>query len=304
MFVGLKKLTPFVVQAVSEVTFNGQWLCDKTVSNIENLGNSGFCVRGIAVDNHSSNVNAFTSLKDLFNSESKLFFEHSANHAKRTYMFFDIVHLIKNIRNNLLNEKKFVFPEFSYNQGNIQLHCPQGYIGWADLYKIYGKDKELKEKLRKALKLSYQALHPGNNKQNVRFALVLFHDTTIAAAKTRYPNRENTSGFLNVIHTWWTISNSRQRCSANPLSNAIILKDNKINFFRLLAVWIQKWSISPYFTLSPQTSSALINTLRSQAMLIDELLNDGYDFILTARLQSDPIERRFSQCRQMSGEGS
>ena len=36
-------------------------------------------------------------------------------------------------------------------------------------------------------------------------------------------------------------------------------------------------------------------------MLIDELLNDGYDYILTARLQSDPIERRFSQYRQMSG---
>ena len=92
MFVGLKKLTPFVVQAVSEVTFNGQWLCDKTVSNIENLGNSGFCVRGIAVDNHSSNVNAFTSLKDLFNSESKLFFEHSANHAiKRTCLLIPFI---------------------------------------------------------------------------------------------------------------------------------------------------------------------------------------------------------------------
>ena len=36
-------------------------------------------------------------------------------------------------------------------------------------------------------------------------------------------------------------------------------------------------------------------------MLIDELLNDGYDYILTARLQSDPIGRRFSQYRQMSG---
>ena len=45
----------------------------------------------------------------------------------------------------------------------------------------------------------------------------------------------------------------------------------------------------------------MINTLRSQAMLIDELLNDGYDYILTARLQSDLIERRFSQYRQMSG---
>ena len=52
--------------------------------------------------------------------------------------------------------------------------------------------------------------------------------------------------------------------------------------------------------MTPQTSSALINTLRSQAMLIDELLNDGYNYILTARLQNDPIERHFSQYYQMS----
>ena len=45
------------------------------------------------------------------------------------------------------------------------------------------KGKELKGNLRKALKLCYQALHPGNNKQNVPLALALFHDTTIAAAK-------------------------------------------------------------------------------------------------------------------------
>ena len=89
-------------------------------------------------------------------------------------MFFVTVHLIKNIRNNLLNAKNIVFAEFSYNQGNIQLHCPQGYIGWADLYNIYDKDKELKGNLRKAPKLSYQALHPGNNKQNVLLTLALF----------------------------------------------------------------------------------------------------------------------------------
>ena len=45
----------------------------------------------------------------------------------------------------------------------------------------------------------------------------------------------------------------------------------------------------------------MINALRSQAMFIDELLNDGYDFVLTARLQSDAIEPRFSQYRQISG---
>ena len=37
-----------------------------------------------------------------------------------------------------------------------------------------------------------------------------------------------------------------------------------------------------------------------QARLIEDLFDDGYDFILTAPLQSDPLERRFSKYRQMS----
>ena len=54
-------------------------------------------------------------------------------------------------------------------------------------------------------------------------------------------------------------------------------------------------------TLTAQTSNAMIKTLRSQAAFIEELLLDGYLFVMTGRLQSDPIERRFSQYRQMSG---
>ena len=54
--------------------------------------------------------------------------------------------------------------------------------------------------------------------------------------------------------------------------------------------------ISIYFTLSKQTSSALITALRSQALLIGE----GYLYVLTSQLQIDPIERRFLKCRQMS----
>ena len=301
MVVGLKQSIPFVVQAIPEVTFNSQWLCDNIATNIENLANTGFCVRGLVSDNHASNVNAFAMLKSLFHSDSNLFFEHPVNHGKRTYMFFDTVHLIKNIRNNLLNGKKFVFPEFSFNQLNIPLHCSEGYISWGDLYNIFDKDKELKGNLRKAPKLSYQALHPGNNKQSVPLALALFQESTIAAAKSYFPNRQDIHGFLNLIHVWWTISNSKQRFSPNPLGNAVISNDNKTNFIRSFAHWIQEWSQSPAFTLTKQTSSALVNTLQSQAMFIDELLNDGYDFVLTARLQSDPIERRFSQYRQMSG---
>ena len=36
-------------------------------------------------------------------------------------------------------------------------------------------------------------------------------------------------------------------------------------------------------------------------MLMQELLEEGYEYIFTCRLQSDPLENRFSQCQQMSG---
>ena len=43
-----------------------------------------------------------------------------------------------------------------------------------------------------------------------------------------------------------------------------------------------------------------VDVYRPQADLIDELIDDGYEFV-TARFQSDFIERRFSQYLQMSG---
>ena len=35
--------------------------------------------------------------------------------GKKVYLFFDTVQLIKNMRNNLLNRKRFLFPEFYFD---------------------------------------------------------------------------------------------------------------------------------------------------------------------------------------------
>ena len=49
----------------------------------------------------------------------------------------------------------------------------------------------------------------------------------------------------------------------------------------------------PVFTLTPQFVSALTTTLCVYAMLIEDLLNEAYQYVITARLQSDPIEDVF-----------
>ena len=73
-----------------------------------------------------------------------------------------------------------------------------------------------------------------------------------------------------------------------------------------MAAWLKRWDNSKIqncerFSVSAQTSSVLQRTLLCQASLIEDLLSDGFKFVLTARFQSDAIERRFGQYRQMSG---
>ena len=55
------------------------------------------------------------------------------------------------------------------------------------------------------------------------------------------------------------------------------------------------------FTLTEQTSSALKQTLRCTASLIEDLIAEGYNYVLTSRILSDLLERRYSQYRRMSG---
>ena len=43
--------------------------------------------------------------------------------GSKIYLFFDSVHLMKNIRNNLLNNKMFLFPAFSFSGFYDQINC-------------------------------------------------------------------------------------------------------------------------------------------------------------------------------------
>ena len=184
----------------------------------------------------------------------------------------------------------------------VAVSFPAGYISWADLHGVYDRDSKLPANLRKARKLTYRVMHPGNNKQNVDLVLGIFDETTIAAIKNYLPEREDMNGFISLILTWWTIVNSRKRFTPNMFSNAITEGDGKTDFLRSFACWLELWSGAPAFCLSKQTSDAFIRTLRAQAALIDELLHSNeYDYVIPRKLQSDPLENRFSQYRQMSG---
>ena len=107
-----------------------------------------------------------------------------------------------------------------------------------------------------------------------------------------------------MINLWWTLSNSKQQFNSNYA--AACEDDKKPQFLRKLANWFQEWKAEQCsklekFSLSKQTCDALLVTLRCTASLIEDLLSEGYKYVLTARFQTDPLELRFSKYRQMSG---
>ena len=311
MVVGLRKSIPYVIRTLPETKVNGKWLSKHIEESIETLHGAGFRVRGIVSDNHSVNVSAFGILKKKIapnKSSDDLYVYHPSNPSKKIYLFYDSVHLVKNIRNNLLNAKRFIFPAFNFDGFDESISITSGEISWGLFHSVYDKDICLQANLRKAPMLTYETLHPGNKKQNVQLALNIFYDTTIAGLTSYFPQRADAIEFSKVINTWWIISNSKMKYNKrNKMGHAAVLGDKKPDFFRALADWFESWqniqaSGCEKFTLTKQTCSALIITLRATAALIEDLLDEeGFDHVLVARFQSDPLERRFSMYRQMSG---
>ena len=90
-------------------------------------------------------------------------------------MLHDAVHLIKNVRNNLLNYKRFIFPAFEYNGFQGPISFKGGQVSWKLFHNVFEKDNLLEANLRKAPKITHTVLHPGNCKQKVPVILAILH---------------------------------------------------------------------------------------------------------------------------------
>ena len=110
MIVGIRNNVPFVVKGVPESKKKGKWLSGQIVESIQSLHEIGFHMRAVISDNHPRNVSAFNELFSKHGSESNenAILHHSTS-DRRTYLFYDSVHLLKNVQNNLLNYRRFIF---------------------------------------------------------------------------------------------------------------------------------------------------------------------------------------------------
>ena len=114
------------------------------------LKNCGFRARAIVSDNLSANVLAYKLLlKESGHLDDNLFINHD---CQKIYLLHDAVHLIKNVRNNLWNYKRFIFPAFEYDGFENSISFKGGQISWKLFHDVSGEDSLLEANLRKAPK--------------------------------------------------------------------------------------------------------------------------------------------------------
>ena len=105
-----------------------------------------------------------------------------------------------------------------------------------------------------------------------------------------------------MFNTWRTISNSKKRFSSNILEmlwsmekkNCVFENSSRLDWATVLVPGIHT-NTSDCFCID--------YNFCAHAMLIEDLLNEGYKYVITARLQSDPVEDVFSSTGEWMAVG-
>ena len=155
----------YIIRIVPETKIEREWIQNEILHCLQVLQVLGFKVRGVVCDDHSSNVSAFKKLFAIYGpSDDDLAIEYN---NQKVYLFFDVVHLMKNIRNNLLNRKRFLFPSFSLSEFYDAVKVSGGEVSRHALHRVYERDQKLQaNNMRANPKLCLKVLHPESCKQS------------------------------------------------------------------------------------------------------------------------------------------
>lgn len=256
-------------------------------------------VVAISVDNHTSNRKFYTD--ELCGGTITPSIPNPIDPENRIFLLIDSTHNFKNIKNNFQNKKVFTCPSFQgKSMDNVKYDHVQALF-----------EKEQGKAVKMAHKLSDKVLFPKVlEKTNVMLADSFFHDSTIAALEYHSDsivNSMDTATFLRLIRRYWNTVNvktpskgiHKRDDSSMPVTAT---NQEPVKFWKDFLAWLVEWEQERKRSLTRETFFALKQTTGALIELANYLLQrKGFTFVLSGAVQSDPLERRFSWYRQLSG---
>lgn len=214
----------------------------------------------------------------------------------KIYYIFDVPHLLKCIRNNLLTS------DFYYEGKKVS---------WEYIEKLYSHQKE--QNLRLIPKITNAHIEPNNfQKMRVKYAAQIFSRTVYGAlntfifAKLLPEEAKATSEFVKLINDLFDILNSSKLKSNNKYQRAFNLNKDQLevldkaqNMFKKITAINRKKGTNTTNKIKSFKNFQI--TIQSIIMLSRDLKDEGFNFIFTRRLNQDPLENFFGAIRQQGG---
>lgn len=273
----------------TEKSMDGEVTKEVLMEAIKALFDVGFKVRAVVCDQGPNNRKCFRLLN--VSKENPFFFYENY----KIFALYDSPHLFKSARNNLLS---------------CNLDTPDGTATWKVPTEIFESEKFKTTKL--CPKITAQHIYPNNfQKMRVKYATQIFSRTVAAGIKTMIDfnifsdesksNAASTASFFEKFDRLFDNLNSKLLYDPNPHKSAL-KKCNVVHVnLNFMLEYLDTIKSSPKKTM--YCFNGLIQTIRGILLLLDSIEeeNTKTDFILTSRLNQDPLENFFSIIRQSGG---
>jgi hypothetical protein len=265
--------------------------CVKTILDI------GLQPTSIVCDQGTQNRRMFSLLGGTEENPSTIICD------KKLYLIYDMPHLLKSVRNNLLS-------------GNIKVG--NKIISFGDIQKTYEIDK--KNTIRAMCKITPTHLSPNPfQKMSCKLAVQLLSKSVSAAIKTCVSTGElesntaiNTAEFINIVNDMFDSCNSKNLFEPNPNKKPMCEKNLTVfqNLEKARSIFkktkkicnkTRKNSTPPCFTGIVWTITALFELYSSEKLDMINHQPEKEFFLLTNRLTQDALENFFSIMRQKNG---
>lgn len=278
----------------------GNDLCILIKSSIKEIGDIGLLPTALVCDQGTQNQKLFSLLGGTdSNPTTKI-------DNQILHLIYDVPHLFKSVRNNLLN-------------GDIQIN--QKKIVFQDIVQTYEIDTK-NSKARSMCKISPIHLNPNPfQKMSCKLALQIFSNSVSSAIKTsihtgqlKSKSANDTADFLLELNNTFDACNSQNLYDKNPNRRPMSSHNKHIfeNINKTISTFQNakkichknnKISVPPCFTGIVWSLNAIKQLYELERSTAENTFpsNEKTFFLLTNRLNQDPLENMFSIMRQKNG---
>lgn len=248
----------------------------------------GLSVKCIICDQGSSNQSLFNNILKISVQMPYFMFNN-----EKMYVLYDPPHLLKCVRNNLLNHDLIVSGQK---------------VSWKHISELFELDSKKVTGLRLAPKLSRKHIELTQfSKMKVKLAAQVLSHTVQSAllsaicSGSLHCDARNTAEFVGNMDRLFDCFNSESICSTKVFRRAIKPDSLHIDFLLEMFNLFQSIEVPSLKTLPPCILGWQM-TIQSLLMLWNDLkLIQGVKFLLTRQLNQDCLENLFSVIRQKGG---